>query len=186
MSEIRSRRLVVTGVNSAGKSVVAGDSFIEARVAEAVPEYGWHRLWSMETVPLAPNNGKEPGGPSHFPAPGGIRYIAFTVPPGSVKAPQDLDMTAALAEMEEKFPGRAAFMESHQTGLHTTSTIDLVYVAEGEIWLELDDNKEVHLIAGDSLIQNGTRHAWRNHGSRPCTLIVTILGAYSAENEAVA
>jgi quercetin dioxygenase-like cupin family protein len=68
-------------------------------------------------------------------------------------------------------------MESHQTGLHTTATIDFIYVAEGEIWLELDDKKEIHLKTGDSLVQNGVRHAWRNHGTKPCTLVVTIVGA---------
>lgn len=176
-NNIKERRLIATGVDENGKSVVASDSQIEPRTAAAVPGYGWHRLWSMDEIPLAPNDGTEPGGPAHFPAPGGLRFIVFTVPPSSVKAPPYLDMDAAMQELEEKFPGRAAHMESHQAGLHTTATIDFIYVADGEIWLELDDQKEVHLKSGDSLIQNGTRHAWRNHGNKPCTLVVTIVGA---------
>ena len=32
----------------------------------------------------------------------------------------------------------------------------------GAIWLELDDGKIVHLKRGDVVVQNGTRHAWRN------------------------
>ena len=177
---MKERRLIATGVDAYGKSVVISESQIEPRTAVAVPGYGWHRLWSMDKVPLAPNDGTEPCGPAHFPAAGGLRFIAFTIPPSTVKAPSDLDMGTAMPELEAKFPGRSAHMESHQAGLHTTATIDFVYVADGEIWLELDDQKEIHLKTGDSLIQNGTRHAWRNHGDMPCTLVVTIVGANRA------
>jgi quercetin dioxygenase-like cupin family protein len=82
-----------------------------------------------------------------------------------------------MAELEQKFPGRAAHMESHQAGLHTTATVDYLYIISGEIWLELDDGQDVHLRTGDTIIQNGTRHAWRNHGTEPCTMVVTIVGA---------
>ena len=59
-------------------------------------------------------------------------------------------------------------------GMHTTATIDFEVVLDGEIWLELDDGVEVHLRAGDTVVQNGTRHAWRNHGdtrraASPCS-----------------
>ncbi|MFT3744599.1 MAG: cupin domain-containing protein [Pyrinomonadaceae bacterium] len=173
---ISAKRLIVTGLNEAGKSAFISDQEIEARTAVAVPGYGWHRLWSWDKAPTAPNNGVEPDGPSHFAAPGGVRFIVFTVPPGTTPASDILDPEAAAAELEEKFPGRAAHMESHQTGLHTTSTIDFIYVADGEIWLELDNQVEKHLKTGDTLVQNGVRHAWRNHGTKPCTLIVTIVG----------
>lgn len=171
------KRLIVTGVDAEGKSRFVRDSEIEPRSSDAMPGYGWHRLWSWDETPTVPNDGIEPHGPSHFAPPGGVRFIVFTVPPGTVKAREDLDLKAAQAELEEKFPGRAAHMESHQTGLHTTATVDLIYVAEGEIWLELDDGIETHLKTGDTLIQNGTRHAWRNHSDKPCSLVVTIVGA---------
>ena len=50
--------------------------------------------------------------------------------------------------------------------MHTTQTVDLDLVLEGEIWLELDDGEEVLLGPGDCVIQNGTRHAWHNRSSR--------------------
>ena len=176
-NNISARRLIVTGIDANGRSSVIDDRSVEARTAAAVPGYGWHRLWSWDERPRVPNNGVEPAGPAHFPAPGGVRFIMFTVPPGTVSAPDDLDKESARQELEEKFPGRAAHMENHQTGLHTTATIDFIYVADGEIWLELDDQQEIHLKTGDTLVQNGVRHAWRNHSSKPCTLVVTIVGA---------
>ena len=40
--------------------------------------------------------------------------------------------------------------------MHTTDTIDFEVVLDGEVWLELDDGVEVHLRAGDTVVQNGT------------------------------
>jgi hypothetical protein len=39
--------------------------------------------------------------------------------------------------------------------------VDYGIVLEGEVWLELDDGKQVHLKPHDVVVQNGTRHAWR-------------------------
>jgi quercetin dioxygenase-like cupin family protein len=54
--------------------------------------------------------------------------------------------------------------------MHKTNTVDYAIVYEGEIWLELDDVKIVHLKRGDAVVQNGTRHEWRNNGTTPATM----------------
>ena len=46
--------------------------------------------------------------------------------------------------------------------------------------LQLDDGAEMHLRAGDTVVQNGTRHAWHNKGSVPCTMVVVLIGARRA------
>jgi quercetin dioxygenase-like cupin family protein len=103
----------------------------------------------------------------------------FSVPPASsATLPTDFDLPAALADMEQKLPGLSAHMEPAAPGMHTTATIDFEVVLEGEVWLELDDGKEVHLKAGDTVVQNGTRHAWRNHGTVPARLAVFLIGAH--------
>jgi quercetin dioxygenase-like cupin family protein len=86
-------------------------------------------------------------------------------------------MQAAQAEIEEKWPGMADHMEPDNPGMHTTDTIDYEYVISGEVWLELDDGEEVHLKAGDTVVQNGTRHAWRNKSNEPCRMVVCLIGA---------
>jgi quercetin dioxygenase-like cupin family protein len=68
-------------------------------------------------------------------------------------------------------------MESDAPARHTTSTIDFEIVLDGEIWLEFDDGVEVHLHPGDTVVQNGTRHAWRNHNDTMARLAVFIVGA---------
>jgi quercetin dioxygenase-like cupin family protein len=45
-------------------------------------------------------------------------------------------------------------------------------VLEGEITLLLD-LEEVHLKAGDTVVQRGTRHAWHNRSSRPCVVAIS-------------
>ena len=71
-------------------------------------------------------------------------------------------------------------MEPDAPGMHTTATIDFEVVLDGEVWLELDDGVEVHLRPGDTVVQNGTRHAWRNHGDTTARLAVFIIGAHHA------
>jgi quercetin dioxygenase-like cupin family protein len=58
--------------------------------------------------------------------------------------------------------------------MHTTDTLDLMVVLDGEIVLGLDDG-EHHFGPGDFAIQRGTAHRWRVVGERPCTYAVTML-----------
>ncbi|WP_021592760.1 cupin domain-containing protein [Actinomadura welshii] len=92
-----------------------------------------------------------------------------TIPPGE-PAP-DLDTAAASAVLERQMPGAMAVMEPDAPGMHTTDSIDYVLVVAGEVTLELDDGEGTVLRAGDAVVQNGTRHAWRNHGTEPCTIV---------------
>ena len=41
----------------------------------------------------------------------------------------------------------------------------------------IDDGVEIHLKAGDSVIQNGTRHAWHNHSNKYCSFATFMIGA---------
>jgi quercetin dioxygenase-like cupin family protein len=60
--------------------------------------------------------------------------------------------------------------------MHTSDSIDFGYVISGSIWLELDDGSMKELHAGDAYVQNGTRHAWRNRSSEPCSILVALIG----------
>jgi len=60
--------------------------------------------------------------------------------------------------------------------MHTTPTVDYGIVLQGEIVLELDAGHRTRLSAGDVVIQNGTRHAWRNLGDRAATVAFVLIG----------
>jgi quercetin dioxygenase-like cupin family protein len=68
-------------------------------------------------------------------------------------------------------------MEPGNPGMHTTDTVDYCVILAGEVWLELDDGALTCLRAGDTVVQNGTRHAWRNLGDEPVTMAVVMVGA---------
>jgi len=37
------------------------------------------------------------------------------------------------------------------------------------------DDSEVHLVAGDVLVQQSTNHAWVNRGSKPCRIAFVLV-----------
>ena len=60
---------------------------------------------------------------------------------------------------------------------HRTDSIDYATVISGEIDMELDDGKRVHLKAGDVLVQRGTIHNWVNRGREPCVIAFALVDA---------
>jgi len=171
-------RRVVTGHTRDGKATVVSDTEVDAITLDLLAGAEFHRLWGADEAPTFPDDGSPQPGPAYFPPVGGFRFGLFTVGPQSLARQEDLDFQSALAEMEEKLPGLAGHLEVDNPGVHTTNTVDFEYVISGEVWLELDDGKEIHLRAGDTVVQNGTRHAWRNKRSEPCRLVVCLIGAH--------
>jgi mannose-6-phosphate isomerase-like protein (cupin superfamily) len=57
---------------------------------------------------------------------------------------------------------------------HRTRSIDYAIVLEGEIDMLLDDT-EVHVKAGDILVQQGTNHAWVNNSAKPCRICFVLI-----------
>jgi uncharacterized cupin superfamily protein len=65
--------------------------------------------------------------------------------------------------------------------MHRTRSIDYGIVLEGEIYMILDDS-EVHLRAGDIVVQRGTDHAWENRSNQVARMaFILVDGAFSDE-----
>ncbi|HVC71840.1 MAG TPA: cupin domain-containing protein [Acidimicrobiales bacterium] len=173
-------RCVVTGQKKDGTSVIVADTQIDPIAVSLLPGTEFHQLWGSDTPPALPTEGNPPERVGYFPPPGGYRFNFFTLGPDSVAMPADLDLEAALVELGTKLPGLAEAMEPDNPGMHTTDTVDLDLVVSGEVWLELDNGQEVRLGVGDCVVQNGTRHAWRNKTSEPAVIFVALLGAARA------
>ena len=170
-------RCVVTGQTPAGASVFVRDTAVEPITLSALPGFEFHRLCGGEGVPQLPTDGSSAVPATYFPAANGFRFGFFTIPANSEQPHAPLDIFAALSEMQQKLPGMVEVLEPANPGMHTTDTIDFDVVVSGECSLELDNGAEVLLKAGDCVIQNGTRHAWRNRSSQPCVIAVTLVGA---------
>lgn len=170
-------RRVVTGQASDGRSVFVSDERIDPITIAMMPGSEFHPIWGGDGPPDLPTDGTPPATSGWFPPAGGYRFLFFTLAPDSVTAPEDLDPAKATAEMQQKLPGLLDLLEPDNPGMHASDTVDLIVIVSGEVDLELDDGAEVHLKVGDTVIQNGTRHAWRNRSSQPCLMLAANVGA---------
>jgi mannose-6-phosphate isomerase-like protein (cupin superfamily) len=170
-------RCVVTGQTESGTSVFVRDSAVEPITLSLLPGYEFHRLWGSESTPKLPCDGSATVPTPYFPPAQGFRFGFFTIPPNTEKSDSEIDLGAAFLEFCQKLPGMAETLEPANPGMHTTDTVDFDVVVSGECYLELDNGSEILVKAGDCVVQNGTRHAWRNRSSQPCVIAVTLIGA---------
>ncbi len=71
----------------------------------------------------------------------------------------------------ELAPGKDAYM-------HRTDTIDYAICMSGECDMLLDDDAEVHMSAGDVMVQRATWHGWTNRSSEPCQIAFILIGSH--------
>jgi hypothetical protein len=171
-------RRVVTGHDANGQAVVASDTEVDGFRPALLAGSEFHKLWGADEAPRFPDDGTMPAWDTWFPPIGGFRFGFFAVPPQGGQGTPPADLDAAIAEFEAGMPGLTGYMEPDAPGMHTSDTIDFEVILDGEVWLELDNGVEVHLKPGDTVVQNGTRHAWRNHGDKTCRLAVFLIGAH--------
>jgi len=65
---------------------------------------------------------------------------------------------------------------------HATDSIDYAVVISGEIDMQLDEG-EVHLKAGDTLVQRATVHNWVNRGSEPCIIAFVLIATEGGKSK---
>lgn len=170
-------RRVITGHNAKGRAIVASDTMVDAVPIPGMPGLEINHLWGADKTLSFPDDGSCPEFREFFPPVGGFRFIQFSVPPDSLAQPASLKDEATAHAMEDSMPGLASTMDVERPGMHRSETVDLLYVISGACVLELDDGNTVALRAGDTLVQSGTMHAWRNPHDKPCQVIAVTIGA---------
>ena len=174
---ITNLRRVVTGRNRAGKAVVVQNG-VSPRIVttETLPGLALVEVWATDKVPQLPIAPVDltTTMQSFVPGPGGTRFRIVQFPGASDRP---FDQEAFRREYLAKAPGLAEAMELQDVGMHTTDSVDYGVVISGEISLELDDGVRVTLKQGDCVVQNGTRHAWRNGSTTPCVMAFVLVGA---------
>ena len=163
---------VVTGHDRSGKAVVLFDSDAPkvkrpSKIIEST------LLWTTDGTPVNNTGDADLGdrdigiGP---PLDGTVFRIVEFWPEG--EGASDLDYIG-------KAGGAHAPEGARHPGMHKTDSIDYAVVMTGEIEMLLDDS-EVHLKAGDVVVQRGTVHAWANRGTEPCRIAFILIGAEPA------
>ncbi|MES2532283.1 MAG: cupin domain-containing protein [Pseudomonadota bacterium] len=174
-------RRVVTGIDANGKAIILSDGAApRATDFKSFPGFSTTLVWSTAPVPtvgIGAVPDPTPETASFHPEPGETRLMIVTFPPDAAMAAPTFDPVGYGTEIVEANPGLAARFEPDHPGMHTTDTVDYDVVLEGDIWLELDDGRELEMHAQDVVIQNGTRHAWRNKSNKPATMLFVFVGA---------
>lgn len=144
-----------------------------------VPGHGFAHVWATPAGATLPADYADPtlSGNSVLPVPGGSSLLITTFAPDSVVMRPDFNFPAAAMEAAAAMPGLIETFEPANFGMHTTDSIDYGIVLDGELWLELDNGAVRQLKRGDIVIQNGTRHAWRNRSDAPATMAFVLVSA---------
>ena len=161
-------RRVVTG-HRADKAVVLFDSAAPNQKLRQASGIVSTLLWLTDERPAdvcgsADRSLREIGVPP--PQNGSVFRVVDFPPEGGTRSRE-----AVLKEMGVADSGGARHHAMHKT--HST---DYAIVIEGEIDMLLDDS-EVHLKAGDVLVQQATNHAWVNRSGRICRIAFVLIDA---------
>jgi quercetin dioxygenase-like cupin family protein len=169
----------VTGHDSQGKAVVISDDFAPSvKINPLRPGHISVDIWKTNAAPVVIKNAESDPtlGPRQIhPAPQGTVIRISEIGPES-------ESIRNLSPEQAREVFRAAGNEAASTFgrggrhpmMHRTETVDYAVVLEGEIMLLLDD-EDVHLKAGDVVIQRGTNHAWSNRSGKPCRMLYVLI-----------
>lgn len=176
-------RRVVTGRSLEGRSIFVSDGEPPRHIRiQALPGLEQWEIWATAPIPPFPGDPDDPTPhlSSLVPSSGETRFRIVRFPSALEQAQavqNGFDPQALAREYLEKAPGLAEAHEPDGSGMHTTPTVDYGIVLTGRIWLELDEGEKKLLQEGDCVIQNGTRHAWRNPFPEPCFMAFVMIGA---------
>ena len=106
-----------------------------------------------------------------MPPPGGSVFRIVDFPPETAET-RNLDPNTMHHSLGDGAPKRG--LPPRHPAMHRTRTVDYAIVMSGEIDMLLDDS-EIHLKAGDVLVQQGTNHAWVNRGTEPCRIAFVLI-----------
>ena len=146
-------RRIVTGHDVNGKAVVSAESYIESTPGKIDTNISAADIWSTNSMP--PDlYGQDP-----------IQKSLPTTPPPA----------GTMLKVLELSPGTKPLM-------HKTETLDYVIVIEGEVYMLLDDCAEVHMRAGDLMIQRATLHGWANRSDKPCRIAFVLVSTKQSQS----
>ena len=171
-------RRVVTTHDADGKAIVGFDNIAPQTGGEAELGVKVFNLWITDQTP-ADIAGKADAATRKVgipPPPSGSIFRIVEFAPTPKADGLDPNFLAKIAGHDAKSgPGPGGKPPRHP-GMHRTRSIDYAVVLSGEIDMLLDDS-EVHLEAGDVLVQQGTVHAWINNGTEACRIAFILIDA---------
>jgi len=145
-------RRVVTGVDESGRSVILRDGEVPRNARFAENGAMSSDLWRTDRVPVDLSNQTDP-------------MVDYELTPWPANG-------GAVARIATWAPG-------FEYPMHASDTIDVLFVLSGAIELIVEGGSTV-LRAGDSVVQQGTKHSWRVVGNEPVTFAGVLISGRRA------
>jgi mannose-6-phosphate isomerase-like protein (cupin superfamily) len=170
-------RRVVTGKDATGKAIAMIDAVATTVLRREELGITNTLLWVTDSNPADLSNQEDTANKKIgvVAPPGGtiFRVVEFA-PEREVKA--DYETRLRIFQGIGLAPEGESREKPRDPAMHRTKTIDYALIMSGEIDMLLDDS-EIHLKAGDVVIQRGTNHAWVNRGNQPCQVAFIMVDA---------
>jgi mannose-6-phosphate isomerase-like protein (cupin superfamily) len=125
---------------------------------KSLPDFNWTEDRALTQVGLVP------------PQNGTIFRIVDFVPNAAEIAKMDINL---MMKVVGDHAPRKGLPPRHPM-MHRTRSLDYAIIMSGEIDMLLDEG-EVHLKAGDVIVQQATNHAWVNRGKAPCRIAFILM-----------
>ncbi len=164
-------RRVVTKLDASGKAVVMYDGKVQLKsfrspnpagemwvTDKSLPDFNFAEDRALTKVGLVP------------PKNGTIFRVVDFVPNAAEVAKMDINL---MMKVVGDHAPRKGLPPRHPM-MHRTRSLDYAIVMSGEIDMLVDEG-EVHLKAGDVVVQQATNHAWVNRGKEPCRIAFILM-----------
>ena len=164
-------RRVVTALDASGKAVVLIDE--RTRLTAPRPPNYAANVWVTDKSPpdftSTADRGKTKTGLVP-PKSGTVFRIVEFAPESQGEQPTDMNHMMKIVGAEAPKRGRPP----RHPMMHRTRSLDYALIMSGEIDMLLDEG-EVHLKAGDVVVQQATNHAWVNRSGKPCRVAFILM-----------
>ena len=166
-------RRVVTGLDESGKAIVIMDGAAANVVTSEHRPGGRTNLWRTTSMPACYGGDRDEADATFVvaPPPNGCNFRISEFPPEDPELMAKIDGAKAFAEVGA---AHSIVEGARHPFMHRTDTVDYAIVLEGEIDMMLDE-QDVHLKAGDVVIQRGTNHAWANRYDKLCRIAFILI-----------
>jgi mannose-6-phosphate isomerase-like protein (cupin superfamily) len=168
-------RRVVTTIDGTGTAVVLFDGENPQKAVRPISGNVTRLVWVTDQTP-ADMSGRQDRAAIEIgtsPPAGGTIFRIIDYPPATPDS-EKLDTGHRLAELANEAPIKGR--PPRHPFMHRTRSLDYVIILSGEIDMLLDDS-EIHLKAGDVLVQQGNNHAWVNRGTEICRIAFVLVDA---------
>lgn len=164
-------RRVVTKLDASGKAVVMVDSKVQLKsfrspnpagemwvTDKSLPDLNFTEDRALTKVGIVP------------PKNGTVFRIVDFVPNAAEVSKMDINLMMKVVGDHAPKKG----LPPRHPMMHRTRSLDYAIIMSGEIDMLMDEG-EVHLKAGDVIVQQATNHAWVNRGKEPCRVAFILM-----------